>query len=86
MVSRDELQVKYIEGLKDLYSPDFVNLVERCLRGKRPNAAKLQVELQEIKCQVEKNYGGPVTLDMMRLNLMKKKNTKIEELERQNVW
>ena len=72
--------------------PALVQLVKQCLKNaphERPRAEELLTRLQEMKLEVEGEYGGsPIKLDMVRLRLAREvtaKDRRIEELTQQQV-
>ena len=71
--------------------PGLVQLVKQCLHNDphaRPNTSDLLARLQQMKLEVEGEYGGPVRLDMVRMRLageVKKKERRIEELTQKQV-
>ena len=78
---------RYVDILRVMYSSDLVDVVDKCLKqpNLRPKADELLVDIQKIKKEVEKNYGGPFMLDIVRMNLVKKVEKKEKEMEKQNV-
>ena len=66
--------------------PDLVQLVKQCLQNipdQRPSTDELLAPLQRMKVEVEREYGGPVKLDMVRVRLAKEvklKERRIGEL------
>ena len=66
--------------------PDLVQLVKQCLHNgpdQRPSTDELLATLQRMKVEVEGEYGGPMRLDMVRVQLSKEvklKDKRIEEL------
>lgn len=92
MLGRTELERReqYIDllelGFLSSNHPDLVQLVKQCLRNapsQRPKADALLTRLQRMKFEVERGYGGPIQLDMVRVRLSKEvkmKDRRIEEL------
>lgn len=71
--------------------PSLANLIKQCLHNaphQRPTTDNLLMILQDMKEEVEGEYGGPFKLDMVRVKLVKEvkiKERRIEELTRQLV-
>ena len=83
---------EYIERLEWKFIRDYpvlVELVKQCLQNEpleRPSTEEVLTRLQEVRGEVEREYGGPIKLDMVRLRLVKdvrEKDRRIEELTQQ---
>ncbi len=80
----------YIEKLEQICAnhPALVELVKQCLHNdprERPSTEDLLTRLQEMRIDLEGEYGGPFKLDMVRVRLVKEgkeKGRRIEEMER----
>ena len=77
-----------LESLINPLHPALVQLVKQCLTNdpqQRPNTDELLTRLQRMKEEVEGEYGGPISLDMVRVRLAKEvkiKDRRIQELVR----
>ena len=89
-----ECRAKYIALLEaEINSkyPALFALIKQCLHNnpdRRPTTDDLLVRLQEMRKEVEGEYGGPVKLDMVRVKLakeLKMKDKRIEDLTQQQV-
>ncbi len=95
--ARNELERRgqYIEILESRLNslhPALVQLIKQCLHNaprQRPSTEELLTRLQEMRAEVEGEYGGsPVRLDLVRLRLAKEvkvKDRRIHELTHQLV-
>lgn len=86
-LERREQYIDLLElGFLSSNHPDLIQLIKQCLHNapnKRPKTDALLTRLQRMKEEVERGYGGPIQLDMVRVRLYKEvkmKDRKIEEL------